>query len=100
PGAAVLAAGAGTVAYADVHETLGLLVVINHEQGLQTRYANLSDLQVTAGDRVAAGDQIAAVLADPMGEIPPSLYFEVRRNSDLGWVAQNPGNYIPALAVR
>lgn len=100
PGEAVLAAGAGTVAYADIHETLGLLVVINHEQGLQTRYANLAELKVEAGDRVAEGNEIATVLGDPIDEIPSSLYFEVRTNSDLGWVAQNPGDYIPDLAVR
>jgi murein DD-endopeptidase MepM/ murein hydrolase activator NlpD len=100
PREAVLAAGSGTVAYADIHETLGLLVVINHEQGLQTRYANLAELQVEAGDRVATGDVIATILGDPIDEIPSSLYFEVRSNSDLGWVARNPGDYIPALVVR
>jgi murein DD-endopeptidase MepM/ murein hydrolase activator NlpD len=99
-GEVVLAAGPGTVAYADSHEPLGLLVVINHEQGLQTRYANLAELQVEAGDRVVAGDAIATVLGDPIDEIPSSLYFEVRSNSDLGWVARNPGDYIPDLAVR
>jgi murein DD-endopeptidase MepM/ murein hydrolase activator NlpD len=100
PAQAVLAAGPGTVAYAGTHETLGLLVVINHDQGLQTRYANLTDLQVAAGDQVSSGEAIAAILADPMDERPSSLYFEVRSNSDLGWVARNPGDYIPALAVR
>ncbi|NJN22828.1 MAG: M23 family metallopeptidase [Leptolyngbya sp. RL_3_1] len=100
PEQAVLAVGAGTVAYAGTHETLGLLVVINHDQGLQTRYANLANLRVAAGDQVSSGEEIASILADPMDERRSSLYFEVRSNSDLGWVARNPGDYIPELAVR
>jgi murein DD-endopeptidase MepM/ murein hydrolase activator NlpD len=94
----VQAAGAGTVAYAGPHEGLGLLVVINHDQGFQTRYGQVGDVQVAAGDRVAAGGAIARLV--PTAETPAYLYFEVRTNSDLGWVARNPGDYLPELAVR
>lgn len=96
--AAVLAAGDGTVAYVGENEALGTLIVINHAQGLQTRYGRVSAPTVKAGDRVQAGQAIASVA--PTTETMAVLYFETRTNSALGWVAQDPGNYIPALAVR
>ncbi|NER79162.1 MAG: M23 family metallopeptidase [Leptolyngbya sp. SIO1D8] len=95
----VLAVGEGTVAYVGEEDTFGTLIVINHAQGFQTRYAYIRDVQVNAGDRVSAGQTIASALpnADPVSAM---LYFEVRTNSALGWVARDPGDYIPALAVR
>ena len=95
--AAVLAAGAGTIAYVGPQEGLGTMVIINHADGFQTRYAQVSSVQVAVGDRIQAGQAIAWVAANPT---PPFLYFEVRTNSALGWVARNPGDYIPALAIR
>lgn len=93
----VLAAGSGTVAFAGADDTYGSLVVINHPQGLQTRYAGIEDIRVQTGSRVAAGTVL--------GTLPPEtasafLYFEVRLNSAQGWVAQDPKRYIPTLAVR
>lgn len=97
-GAIALAVGDGTVAYVGEEENLGTLIVINHAQGLQTRYARITNPQVKAGDRVSTGQEIAT--ATSHSEEAASLYFEVRTNSVLGWVARDPGNYIPALAVR
>ncbi|HEY9737686.1 MAG TPA: M23 family metallopeptidase [Trichocoleus sp.] len=99
PTTTVLAAGDGVVAFAGEDNVYGNLVVINHQQGLQTRYANLSSVAVTAGQTVRQGASIGTIA--PYGEAPESfLFFEVRLNSDLGWVAQDPQNYIPSLAVR
>lgn len=100
PGAAILAAGAGTVAYVGPHETLGTLVVINHDQGVQTRYGYVTGVTVAAGERVTAGTAIAQTPTDGPTDAPAYLYFEVRTNSDLGWVARNPGDYLPDLAIR
>lgn len=101
PATTVLAVGAGTVAYAGSHEDLGALVVINHAQGFQTRYANLGDITVSVGDRVDVGRAIATVAEADAPETDGSfLYFEVRTNSDLGWIARDPGRYIPELAIR
>ncbi len=92
----VKAVGAGIVAFVGEREGYGRLLVINHEQGLQTRYANLSEISVSVGQRVSAGVTVGKV-----GNSDPTyLYFEVRRNSPSGWVAQNPGDYLPALELR
>lgn len=95
---AVTAAGSGTVAYVGEEEALGTLIVINHAQGLQTRYAQIIEPLVKAGDAVQAGQHIATMVQ--RNEESALLYFEVRTNSTLGWVARNPGDYIPELAVR
>ena len=101
-GTSVLAVGDGTVAFAGTQrEYNGKLVVINHEQGFQTRYAMLGDVAVQAGQKVKQGDKLGAV-----GATAPSsssrlessrLEFEVRTNSNLGWVAQDPGGYLSGL---
>lgn len=100
----VRAVGAGTVAFVGQREGYGQLLVINHEQGLQTRYANLSDISVEVGQPVAEEMIVGSVGAvDGGAESLPSttyLYFEVRTNSDSGWIAQDPGKYLPALELR
>ncbi|WP_008318349.1 M23 family metallopeptidase [Leptolyngbya sp. PCC 6406] len=100
PEAPVLVVGPGTVAFAGDHDTLGTLVVVNHAQGIQTRYGGVTAIQVQVGDTVTKGQTIAQVLPNP--DIPDTayLYLEVRTNSELGWVARNPGDYIEDLAVR
>ena len=100
PGANVLAAGPGTVAYVGPHETLGTLVVMNHAQGMQTRYGQVTGVTVAVGDTVSAGTAIAQMPEDIAPETPAYFYFEVRTNSPLGWVARNPGDYLPDLAVQ
>ena len=94
----VVAAGRGTVAYVGDAATFGTLIVINHAQGFQTRYARLTTPTVRVGDVVSAGQVIAQT--SPQTEDTAILYFEVRTNSALGWVARDPGDYIPALALR
>ncbi|HEY9639187.1 MAG TPA: M23 family metallopeptidase [Coleofasciculaceae cyanobacterium] len=90
-GTPVLATGAGIVAFAGEQST-GKMVVINHSQGIQTRYTQLSSLSVQVGQQVQAGDRLGTI-----GAGTTRLHFEVRSNSNLGWVAQDPGNYIPEL---
>ncbi len=92
----VKAVGTGTVAFVGERDGYGRLLVINHEQGLQTRYANLSEISVSVGQRVSTGTTVGKVGSSD----PTYLYFEVRRNSPSGWVAQNPGEYLPALELR
>ena len=109
-GTSVLAVGDGTVAFAGVQrEYNGKLVVINHEQGFQTRYALLGDVVVQAGQKVKQGDKLGSVGAVGSGESGESggaaesgaqsarLEFEVRTNSNLGWIAQDPGGYLSEL---
>jgi murein DD-endopeptidase MepM/ murein hydrolase activator NlpD len=112
-GTSVLAVGDGTVAFAGVQrEYNGKLVVVNHEQGFQTRYAMLGDVVVQAGQKVKKGDKLGTVGAasaasgaasgtasgtTSTANRPSYLEFEVRTNSNLGWVAQDPGTYITGL---
>ncbi|MGI0486310.1 LysM peptidoglycan-binding domain-containing M23 family metallopeptidase [Pantanalinema rosaneae CENA516] len=93
-GTVVVAVGDGTVAFAGVQGAYGNLVVINHAEGLQTRYAQLGTMQVKAGQTVRRGQAIATVGTSGQPSSPtPHLHFEVRSRSNLGWVAENPQNY-------
>lgn len=94
----VVAAGEGIIAFAANQGNYGNLVVVNHPEGLQTRYAQLGTIQVQVGQRVQAGDRLGTV-----GRIAPDqepfLRFEVRSNSELGWVAQDPSLYFQDMQV-
>jgi len=92
----VKAVGPGTVAFVGQREGYGLLLVINHEQGLQTRYANLSEVSVSVGQAVSTQTTVGKVGSSEASY----LYFEVRQNSPSGWIAQDPGEYLPALELR
>jgi len=95
PGTPVLAADAGVVAFVGQQGNYGKLVVVNHANGRQTRYAHLSEIVVRAGQRVRAGETIGAVGATGSPDLAAShLHFEVRYNSALGWVAQDPEIYL------
>jgi murein DD-endopeptidase MepM/ murein hydrolase activator NlpD len=88
---AVFAVGNGTVAFAGVQGALGNLVVINHAEGLQTRYAQLGKIAVKVGQRVNKGQTIGTVgFSGRPSSQQPHLHFEVRSRSNLGWVAEDP----------
>ncbi|GAB4233924.1 MAG: hypothetical protein Kow00121_61840 [Elainellaceae cyanobacterium] len=93
-GTPVLAAGEGTIAFAGSQEGYGNLVVVNHSQGLQTRYAQLGNIAVQTGQQVQSGERLGTVGANAATSY---LQFEVRSNSALGWVAQDPSEYIPEI---
>lgn len=96
-GTPVLAAGSGVVAFAGTEGAFGNLVVINHDQGLQTRYGQLDSITVQTGQRVQMGDRIGTVGMTGTARVA-HLHFEVRVNSSLGWVAENPGRYFEAMS--
>ena len=61
-GTAVLAAADGTVYTAYEDDTMGTTVVIRHSGGYTTRYSSLDrNVQVKAGDQVAAGQTVGYV---------------------------------------
>lgn len=93
-GTNVLAAGDGTVAFAGNQGAYGKLVVINHQEGLQTRYAQLGSIKVKVGQSVRKGQPIGTVgTSGRPSSSQPHLHFEVRSRSKLGWVAENPESY-------
>jgi murein DD-endopeptidase MepM/ murein hydrolase activator NlpD len=94
-GTEVQATGDGTVAFAAEQGTYGNLVIINHGKGIQTRYAQLETIKVTAGQKVQQGDIVGTVGSTGQPTSPqPHLHFEVRTSSDLGWKALNPQDYL------
>ncbi len=91
PATPVLAVANGIVAFADQQGTYGKLVVINHDRGIQTRYAQLGSIQVQAGQAIRMGDRLGGVGSTGVpSSVESHLHFEVRYNSSLGWVAQDP----------
>lgn len=94
-GTSVLAIAAGVVAFAGDRGDYGNLVVINHPQGWQTRYAQLASLSVTPGEQILPGTKLGTVGATGAAT-QAHLHFELRQNSPLGWVAQNPTRYLEA----
>lgn len=78
PGAAVAAAAGGTVAAITRDTDQVPILVLRHDGGLLTVYANIRDIKVTKGQSVSAGQQVASV----GGGDPAFLHFEVRRGFD------------------
>jgi septal ring factor EnvC (AmiA/AmiB activator) len=60
-GVPIGAAAAGAVIYSGSFGGYGLLVVVNHGNGLSTAYAHNSSVFVAVGDSVAQGQAVAAV---------------------------------------
>jgi septal ring factor EnvC (AmiA/AmiB activator) len=76
-GQEVKAVTRGRVAYADWLRGFGLLVVLDHGGGLMTLYGHNQSLYKGVGDRVEAGEAIAAS-GNTGGPAQPGLYFEIR----------------------
>jgi murein DD-endopeptidase MepM/ murein hydrolase activator NlpD len=76
-GEQIRAAEAGRVIFAGPAGTFGLLVILDHGGGLHTYYAHCSEIAVSYGDRVNAGELIARV-GDTGRSFGPHLHFEVR----------------------
>ncbi len=88
-GTPIFAVGAGKVAYAGWDSDYGYNIVIEHSNGLKTRYAHANALCVTKGATVAQGDMIATV-GSTGWSTGNHLHFEVIVNG----VRVNPGPYI------
>lgn len=88
-GTPIFAAAAGKVTYAGWDSDYGYNVVIEHSNGLKTRYAHANALCVKTGATVAQGDMIATV-GSTGWSTGNHLHFEVIVNG----VRVNPGPYI------
>ena len=88
-GTPTYAAAAGTVVIAGYSSSAGNWVVINHGNGLTTKYMHHSSLCVTAGQTVEKGQQIGYVGSTGQST-GPHLHFQVEENG----VAVNPDKYL------
>jgi murein DD-endopeptidase MepM/ murein hydrolase activator NlpD len=91
----VWAAARGVVAWAGQsppgYSGYGVIVVVDHGDGLQTLYAHLSAVDVSVGQSVEAGDPLGRI--GTTGHVTGShLHFEVRRNGVIG----DPTTWLPA----
>lgn len=86
----VAATAAGTVSFAGKDRTYGKYVVINHGNGMETRYAHLRKIKTKRGVRVKPGHVIGKV-GKTGRATGPHLHYEV-------WVRGkpvDPKDYLP-----
>lgn len=88
-GTPIKAAASGTVTFSGYKGSYGNLMVITHENGVQTYYGHCSQLYLSAGATVSQGQTVAAV-GSTGNSTGPHLHFEVRVNG----TAYNPENYV------
>ena len=91
-GTAIHAAAGGMVTVAGFRADFGWVVVVDHGNGLSTRYAHASLLFVKVGDLVTPGDRVAAVGSSGRST-GPHLHFEVLRHGE----AVDPRRYLAGL---
>jgi septal ring factor EnvC (AmiA/AmiB activator) len=78
-GAPVRAAAGGRIVFAEWLRGYGLLMIVDHGDGVMSLYAFNQTLNKGVGDVVVPGDVIAAVGASG-GRSKPGLYFGIREN--------------------
>lgn len=89
-GTSVVASCGGTVVKAGWVGSYGYAIYIDHEGGRQTRYAHLSKIQVSVGQKVKQGERIA-LSGNTGASTGPHVHFEIRINGR----AVDPLNYVP-----
>lgn len=90
-GTPLYATGDGVVTHAGRMGGYGLLVTIEHPMGFETRYAHMSRIGVSAGQRVSRGDRIGD-MGNTGRSTGPHVHYEIRRND----TPLNPMNFFTA----
>ncbi len=88
-GTPIKVVASGTVTCASYRGSYGKVVKVDHGNGLETWYAHTSKMYVEVGEKVEAGEVIAAV-GSTGNSTGPHLHFEVRINGE----HVNPQNYL------
>jgi murein DD-endopeptidase MepM/ murein hydrolase activator NlpD len=89
-GTPVLAAADGVVTQAGTQNGYGQIVVIDHGNGMTTRYGHLSKIEATLGQEIKRGELLGQV-GSTGRSTGPHLHYEVR----IGDVAVSPSHYLP-----
>ena len=88
-GTTVSAAAGGKVTSAGWSGGYGYCIIVDHGNGMKTRYAHLSKILVSVGDSVSRGEKIGEV-GSTGNSTGPHLHFEVIVNGS----TKNPINYL------
>lgn len=80
-GSTIYAAGNGVVSKSEFDKRYGKVIVINHGTTYTTLYSHLDGLEVSIGEKVAAGQRIGTVGSTGVST-GPHLHFEVRRDGE------------------
>ncbi len=88
-GTSVLAADGGVCEASEYRSDYGYLIIIDHRNGYKTYYAHLSELAVSAGEKLKKG-QLIGKTGNTGISTGPHLHFEVRKND----VPCNPDEFI------
>ena len=88
-GSDIISVGAGVVTWAGDRYGYGLMVEVNHGDGLATRYAHAKELTVKVGDIVQQG-QTVALMGSTGRSTGPHVHFEVIKHGK----AVDPTRYV------
>lgn len=80
-GTPILSTGTGIVVHAGRNGGYGKMVEIDHGNGITTRYAHLSSVEVREGDHLTIGTRIGKS-GSTGRSTGPHLHYEVRRNGN------------------
>ncbi len=94
-GTPVRAVRSGVVRFAGERGSYGQVVIVDHGDGLETRYAHLSRVDVEPGTTVPAGTILGAV-GSTGRSTGPHLHFETRQ----GGRAIDPEDRLPGFAAQ
>ncbi|GHC58900.1 M23 family metallopeptidase [Neogemmobacter tilapiae] len=90
-GTAIYATADGVVTDAGWENGYGRMITIRHDFGIETRYAHLSDIHVSAGQRVSRGERIGD-MGNSGRSTGTHLHYEIRIGGDF----VNPMTFIKA----
>ena len=87
-GSPIRAVRGGTVTFSGERGGYGRVVIVDHGDGTESRYAHCRDLKVTEGDRISTG-RVVGTVGTTGRTTGPHLHFELRK----GGTKINPETY-------